>query len=91
MKAMSDDHSRIVRLEATTNSISHTLDEMKESAKQRSEKLDNLIEKIAVALATVEKFKEFEVRLRAVESWRWYTLGATGVIVFIVDVLSKKL
>ena len=87
---MSDDHSRIVRLEESIKSICRTLDEMKESAHERTEKLDMLMSQIAVALATVEKLKEFETRLRAVESWRWYSLGAFAVIVYIIDIVSKR-
>ena len=88
---MSDDHSRIIRLEENTHNICETLKEMKKSAKERGEKLDDLIMQIAVAVATVEKIKELEARLQAVESWRWYTLGGVAVIVFLVDVLLKKL
>jgi hypothetical protein len=88
---MSDDHSRIIRLEENTHNIYETLKEMKKSAKERGEKLDDLIMQIAVAVATVEKIKELEARLQAVESWRWYTLGGVAVIVFLVDVLLKKL
>lgn len=87
---MSDDHSRIARLEEAVKSVCHSLDEMKSDAKERGDKLDRMIAQIAVAIATVEKIKELETRLRAVESWRWYSLGAFAVIVYVLDLFTKS-
>lgn len=38
---MSDDHSRIARLEEGIKSVCHTLDEIKQAAQRREQKMDS--------------------------------------------------
>ena len=39
---MSDDHSRIARLEEGIKSVCHSLDEMKQAAQRREQKMDSI-------------------------------------------------
>lgn len=107
---MSDDHSRIARLEEGIKSVCHTLDEMRADALRRESKMDSIaqeyvrfkahredvckplharIDKLGADCA--ERFEGLDVRVRALEAFKWRAVGAVGVITFIANLVAQKL
>lgn len=96
---MSDDHSRIARLETHTAAIKETLEDMKLSAMRREEKIDRLVSDYAnfethrqsVCKPFQKRFEDLEDRVRALEAFKWKTMGAIGIITFFANILANKL
>lgn len=107
---MSDEPSRIARLEEVQKSILHTLDEMRADALRRESKMDSIaqeyvrfkahredvckplharIDKLGADCA--ERFEGLDVRVRALEAFKWRAVGAVGIITFIANVVAQKL
>ena len=95
---MSDDHSRIARLETSLESILRTLDEMKSDARRREEKIDSLAavnvefkhHQQAVCQPSQERIDGLELRIRALEAFKWKTLGAVAVVSFLANILANR-
>jgi len=64
-------------------------EEMKDSEQKerqlRHRELLESIEKLNTKM--IEKFDKQDTRIRALENWRWYLLGISAVIIFIVNKL----
>lgn len=96
---MSDDHSRIARLEEGIKSVCHTLDEMKEAASRREQKMDSIADEYvrfkehreSVCRPLHVKLDDLELRVRALEAFKWKALGAIGVVSFMANILASKL
>ena len=94
---MSDDHSRIARLEEGIKSVCHTLDEIKEAATRREQKMDSLTDEYvrfkehreSVCHPLHIRIDDLELRVRALESFKWKALGAIGVITFLASSLAQ--
>ena len=96
---MSDDHSRIARLEEGIKSVCHTLDEIKEAALRREQKIDSISDEYfrfkehreSVCRPLHARLDDLELRVRALESFKWKALGAIGVITFLASLLAQVL
>ena len=94
---MSDDHSRIARLEEGIKSLCHTLDEMKDAATRREQKMDSIADEYvrfkehreSVCRPLHIKLDDLELRVRALEAFKWKALGAIGVITFLASSLAQ--
>ena len=97
MIEMSDDHSRIARLEEGIKSVCHTLDEIKEAAQRREQKMDSIADEYvrfkehreSVCHPLHVRLDDLELRVRALEAFKWKALGAIGVITFIASSLAQ--
>ncbi len=96
---MSDDHSRIARLEEGIKSVCHTLDQMRADALRREEKIDAM-KNDCVSFKTQRetfcqplhvKVDNLELRVRALEAFKWRAVGAVGIITFIANIVAQKL
>lgn len=107
---MSDDHSRIARIEEAQKSILRTLDEMHADALRREAKMDSIAQEYVRFKAhredvcqplharldklgkdCDERFEGLDVRVRALEAFKWRAVGAVGVITFIANIVAQKL
>ena len=96
---MSDDHSRIARLETSLESILRTLDEMKGDARRREEKIDSLAagyvefkhHRTDICQPLRRRIDGLEVRIRALEAFKWKALGAVAVVSFLANILANRL
>lgn len=96
---MSDDHSRIARLEEGIKSVCKTLDDIKAAAERREQKMDSIANKYtrfearsdSMCKPLNEKIKNLELRVIDLESFKWKAIGAIGVITFIASSLAQFL
>lgn len=96
---MSDEPSRIARLEETQKSILHTLDQMRADALRREEKIDAMkgeyfrfeTHRNEVCRPLHKRLDELDLRVRALEAFKWRAVGAVGIITFIANVVAQKL
>lgn len=96
---MSDDHSRIARLEEGIKSVCHTLDQMSADALRREEKIDSMKgeyvrfkeHRESVCRPLHKRLDELDLRVRALEAFKWRAVGAVGVITFIANIVAQKL
>ena len=94
---MIDEPSRIARLEEVQKSILHTLDEMRADALRREEKIDSMKgecvrfkeHRESVCRPLHVRLDDLELRVRALEAFKWKALGAIGVITFIASSLAQ--
>ena len=96
---MSDDHSRIARLEEGIKSVCHTLDQMRADALRREEKIDAMKDDSVSFKNHRENFCQpfhvrldnLELRVRALEAFKWRAVGAVGIVTFIANIVAQKL
>lgn len=96
---MSDEPSRIARLEETQKSIFHTLDQMRADALRREEKIDAMKDDYVSFKTQRETFcrplhvrlDDLELRVRALEAFKWRAVGAVGIVTFIANIVAQKL
>lgn len=96
---MSDEPSRIARLEETQKSILHTLDEMRADALRREDKIDSMKCEYVRFKEHRETFcrpfhvrlDDLELRVRALEAFKWRAVGAVGIITFLANIIAQKL
>lgn len=96
---MSDDHSRIARLEEGIKSVCHTLDQMRADAFRREEKIDAMKDDYGTFKTHRETFcrpfhvrlDDLELRVRALEAFKWRAVGAVGIITFVANIVAQKL
>ena len=96
---MSDEPSRIARLEETQKSILHTLDQMRADALRREEKIDAMKDDSVCFKNHRENFcqpfhvrlDDLELRVRALEAFKWRAVGAVGIITFVANIVAQKL
>lgn len=96
---MSDEPSRIARLEETQKSIFHTLDQMRADALRREEKIDSMKSEYvrfkehreSVCRPLHVRLDDLELRVRALESFKWRAMGAVGIVTFIANIIAQKL
>lgn len=96
---MPDDHSRIARLEEGIKSVCHTLDQMSADALRREEKIDAMKDDYVSFKTQRETFcqplhvrlDDLELRVRALESFKWRAVGAVGIITFLANIIAQKL
>lgn len=96
---MSDDHSRIARLEEGVKSICRSLDEIKSDAQRREHKMDSMASEYVrfkehretVCRPLHSRLDDLELRVRALEAFKWKALGAIGVVSFMANLLASKL
>lgn len=96
---MSDEPSRIARLEETQKSIFHTLDQMRADALRREEKIDLMKgeyvrfkeHRESVCRPLHVRLDDLELRVRALESFKWRAVGAVGIVTFIANIIAQKL
>lgn len=96
---MPDDHSRIARLEEGIKSVCHTLDQMRADALRREEKIDAMKDDSVSFKNHRETFCQplhvrvdnLELRVRALEAFKWRAVGAVGIITFIANIVAQKL
>lgn len=96
---MSDEPSRIARLEETQKSILHTLDQMRADALRREEKIDAMkgeycrleTHRDEVCRPHHKRLDELDLRVRALEAFKWRAVGAVGIITFIANIVAQKL
>lgn len=96
---MSDDHSRIARLEEGIKSVCHTLDQMSADALRREEKIDAMKgeyvrfkeHRESVCRPLHKRLDELDLRVRALEAFKWRAVGAVGIITFIANIVAQKL
>lgn len=96
---MGDDHSKIVRLEEGIKSVCKTLDEIKAAAERREQKMDSIADEYvrfkehreSVCRPLHARIDDLELRVRALEAFKWKALGAVGVITFIASSLAQFL
>lgn len=99
MSVMPDDHSRIARIEEAQKSILRTLDEMHADALRREEKIDAMkveyfrfeTHRNEVCRPLHKRIDELDLRVRALEAFKWRAVGAVGVITFIANLVAQKL
>lgn len=95
---MSDEPSRIARLEEVQKSILHTLDQMRADALRREEKIDAMKDDCGTFKTHRETFcrpfhvrlDDLELRVRALEAFKWRAVGAVGIVTFIANVVAQK-
>ena len=96
---MSDDHSRIARLEEGIKSVCKTLDDIKAAAERREQKMDSIANEYvrfkerreSVCQPLHARLDDLEFRVRALEAFKWRSLGSIGVITFIASSLAQFL
>lgn len=96
---MPDDHSRIARVEEVQKSILHTLDQMRADALRREEKIDSMkgeyfrfeTHRNEVCRPLHKRLDELDLRVRALEAFKWRAVGAVGIITFIANIVAQKL
>lgn len=96
---MSDDHSRIARLEEGIKSVCHTLDQMSTDALRREEKIDSMNgeyvsfkeHRESVCRPLHKRLDELDLRVRALEAFKWRAVGAVGIITFLANIVAQKL
>lgn len=96
---MPDDHSRIARLEEGIKSVCHTLDQMSADALRREEKIDAMKDDYVSFKTQRETFcrplhvrlDDLELRVRALEAFKWRAVGAVGIVTFIANIVAQKL
>lgn len=96
---MPDDHSRIARLEEGIKSVCHTLDQMSADALRREEKIDSMKgeyvrfkeHRESVCRPLHKRLDELDLRVRALEAFKWRAMGAVGIITFIANIVAQKL
>lgn len=96
---MPDDHSRIARLEEGIKSVCHTLDRMSADALRREEKIDSMKgeyvrfkeHRESVCRPLHKRLDELDLRVRALEAFKWRAVGAVGIITFIANIVAQKL
>lgn len=96
---MSDDHSRIARLEEGIKSVCKALDDIKAAAERREQKMDSIVNEYvrfkehreSVCQPLHARLDDLELRVRALEAFKWKALGAIGVITFIASSLAQFL
>lgn len=96
---MPDDHSRIARLEEGIKSVCHTLDQMSADALRREEKIDSMKgeyvrfkeHRESVCRPLHKRLDELDLRVRALEAFKWRAVGAVGIITFIANIVAQKL
>lgn len=96
---MPDDHSRIARLEEGIKSVCHTLDQMSADALRREEKIDSMKGEYVrfkehrelVCRPLHKRLDELDLRVRALEAFKWRAVGAVGIITFIANIVAQKL
>lgn len=96
---MSDDHSRIARLEEGIKSVCHSLDQMRADALRREEKIDSMMgeyvrfkeHRETVCRPLHVRLDDLELRVRALESFKWRAVGAVGIVTFITNIVAQKL
>ena len=96
---MSDEPSRIARLEETQKSILHTLDQMRADALRREDKIDSIKadyvsfkdHRETVCRPLHVRLDDLEIRVRALEAFKWRAVGAVGIITFIANVVAQKI
>ena len=95
---MSDDHSRIARLEEGIKSVCHTLDQMSADALRREEKIDSMKgeyvrfkeHRESVCRPLHKRLDELDLRVRALEAFKWRAVGAVGIITFVANIVAQK-
>ena len=95
---MSDDHSRIARLEEGIRAVCHTLDEIKQASQRREQKMDAIAESYvrfkehreSVCRPLHKRLDELDLRVRALEAFKWRAVGAVGIVTFIANVVAQK-
>lgn len=96
---MSDEPSRIARIEEAQKSILRTLDEMHVDALRREEKIDAMkveysrfeTHRNEVCRPLRKRIDELDLRVRALEAFKWRAVGAVGIITFITNIVAQKL
>ena len=96
---MSDDHSRIARLEEGIKSVCHTLDQMSTDALRCEEKIDLMKgeyvrfkeHRESVCRPLHKRLDELDLRVRALEAFKWRAVGAVGIITFLANIIAQKL
>lgn len=96
---MGDDHSKIVRLEEGIKAVCKTLDEIKAAAERREQKMDSIADEYirfkehreSVCRPLHARIDDLELRVRALEAFKWKALGAVGVITFVASALAQFL
>lgn len=96
---MSDEPSRIARLEEMQKSIFHTLDQMRADALRREEKIDSMkgeyvrLKEHRESVCRPLRFRldDLELRVRALEAFKWRAVGAVGIVTFIANIVAQKL
>lgn len=96
---MSDDHSKIVRLEEGIKAVCKALDDIKAAAERREQKIDSIANghirfeehRESVCQPLHARIDDLELRVRALEAFKWKALGAIGVITFIASSLAQFL
>lgn len=96
---MSDDHSRIARLEEGIKSVCHTLDVMRADALRREEKIDAMkgeycrleTHRDEVCRPFHKRLDELDLRVRALEAFKWRAVGAFGIVTFLANIIAQKL
>ena len=96
---MNDEPSRIARLEETQKSILHTLDQMRADALRREDKIDSMKgdyvrfkeHRETVCRPLHVRLDDLELRVRALEAFKWRAVGAVGIITFIANIVAQKL
>lgn len=94
---MPDDHSRLVRLEEARKMFAQELETFKDAADRREGKLDKIQNEIernrmfreTMCRECLARIEDLEVRVRSLESTKFYMLGATGVITFISSIIAQ--
>lgn len=96
---MSDEPSRIARLEEAQKSILHTLDQMRADALRREDKIDSMKgdyvrfkeHRETVCRPLHVRLDDLELRMRALEAFKWRAVGAVGIVTFIANIVAQKL
>lgn len=96
---MPDDHSKLIRLEAEKEAFFHALDEIKENARRREQKIDELRRDVDRSLnfketsckSCIQRLENLELRIRALENTKFYWLGAIAAVSFIASFIAKIL
>lgn len=94
---MSDDHSRLIRLEEAKKAFSHELEAVKDAASRRESKLDKIQQEIersrmyreTMCKDCMARINDLELRVRSLENAKYYMLGATGVVTFISSIAAQ--
>lgn len=96
---MPDDHSRIARVEEAYKSILRTLGEMRSDALRRESKMDEIAREYVrfkahredVCRPLSERLDDLDLRVRALEAFKWRAVGAVGIITFLANIAAQKL
>ena len=94
---MPDDHSKLIRLEAEKEAFLHALDELKENARRREQKIDELRRDVDRSLnfketscrSCIQRLENLELRVRALENTKFYWLGAIAAVSFAASLIAK--